>query len=355
MRRTPYKKYFLLVVVLFALMSMPIILVERIQVSFISLFTPLWKLGAHLNFPWNTKIKKIENECSCLKSENHLQKLEISKLKNLFDGKTFLEDSGFLLGLKTRAVPASIIYRDPSSWTSSFWVSVGEENNQLLKKKVIAKNSPVLLGNSVVGLIDYVGERQSRVRLITDSALKPSVRAARGHPQDLVLQANIQSILISLTARDNLPLSLEDKKLLIFKLKNLKNQLAEKNQACYLAKGILQGVGNPLWKKGGATLKGTGFNYDFDDETGCARDLLTGSLCHDGSEPLPLLKVDDLLVTTGMDGVFPKGLWVAKVTRVYPIKEGGYTYEIEAEPTAGSFDELETVFIIPPLGYEELK
>ncbi len=73
-----------------------------------------------------------------------------------------------------------IIYRDPSAWSSTCWIDAGEENNALLGKTIIAKNSPVISGSALVGVIEFVGKRQSRVRLITDSSLKTAVRAVRG-------------------------------------------------------------------------------------------------------------------------------------------------------------------------------
>lgn len=66
---------------------------------------------------------------------------------------------------------------------------------------------------------------------------------------------------------------------------------------------------------------------------------------------IPIICESDILVTTGMDGVFPPGLRVAEVTRIFPLREGAYTYEIEAVPVVGNLDTLQTVFIIPPVGY----
>ena len=59
------------------------------------------------------------------------------------------------------------------------------------------------------------------------------------------------------------------------------------------------------------------------------------------------------LVTTGMDGVFPMGLKIAEVTRVYPLREGAYSYEIDAVPFVKNLDSLQTVFIIPKVGFDE--
>ena len=121
-----------------------------------------------------------------------------------------------------------------------------------------------------------------------------------------------------------------------------------------LAKGELSGSSKPLWRTQRHQLKGTGFNYDFADGEGAARDLRTGNLSSlDPVESsVPIVKAGDLLVTTGMDGVFPAGLMVAEVTKVHPLKEGDYFYELEALPIAGNFDDLSLVFVIPPVSYD---
>lgn len=206
------------------------------------------------------------------------------------------------------ALPAKIIYRSPSSWNSTLWLNVGEADNQDLGRTVVAKNSPVVLGNSLVGVVESVTLHQCRVRLITDSAITPSVRVRRQVDQSV----------------------------------------------WHLAKGELQGSGSPLWRSHGNVLKGIGFNYDFADEEGPARDLQNGRPL-DGSHKLPempIIQEQDLLVTTGMDGVFPAGLHVAIVTKMKPLKEGDYFYELEAVPTAGNMDDLSLLFILPPIGLD---
>lgn len=164
---------------------------------------------------------------------------------------------------KVQSVPARIIFRSPATWNSSVWVDVGSDNNLGPGGEIIQKNSPVLSGDSIVGVVDYVGKRQSRIKLITDSGVTPSVRAVR----------------------------------------------KEEGKILYLAKGELHGASSPLWREKSSILEGIGFNYDFADEEGPARDLRSGEPHDDskGGAPIPIIKVNDLLVTTGMDGVFPPG------------------------------------------------
>ncbi len=193
------------------------------------------------------------------------------------------------------ALPAQVIYRDPSAWSSSLWVRVGEEDNRAVGYTVVAKNSPVVSEGAVVGVIDFVGGKQSRVRLITDSGLSPSVRAVR----------------------------------------------ATSGEDGYLAKGELHGSSAPFWRSRSPVLKGVGFNYDYPDEEGRAREL---------NGDVPLLKEGDALLTSGLDGVFPQGLSVGVVSWVAPLKPGSYAYDIEVRPAASNLNDLQTVFVLPPVG-----
>ena len=56
-----------------------------------------------------------------------------------------------------------------------------------------------------------------------------------------------------------------------------------------------------------------------------------------------------MLLTTGLDGVFPAGYRVASVSKVHLLKEGASSYEIEASAAAGNFDEIKRVVIVPPI------
>lgn len=222
-------------------------------------------------------------ELQRLQLENNMIKNELKALRNHFG-----EDLGYIFYMDFDVVPAKVIFRSPIAWESSLWINVGKATNAQMGREVVAYHSPVVEGKSIVGVVDYVGEKQSRVRLITDSGLTPAVRAARG-------------------------------KLL-------------------LAKGEVHGSSQPLWRSQRHLLKGTGFNYDFPDRA--------------IPEGVELVKEGDLLVTTGLDGVFPPHLQVGKVTKVFPAQEGDYFWELEAEPSASQLDELDYVFVLKPVGYE---
>jgi rod shape-determining protein MreC len=297
MRTSSTRPYLILLAALGLLMSLSIASSEKIRGSAIALIAPLWEsvLDAKeiVKSPFYPS-QDSDNELQLLRLENQLLRFEISNFRQ----------SNEISKSRHIVIPSRVIFRSPSSWYSSLWINVGEADNGSEMKKIIAKNSPVMFGESLIGVIDYVGTHQSRVRLITDSGLSPSVRAVRGG-------------------------------------------------STYMAKGTLHGTSQPLWRNKNNLLKGFGFNYDFADDKGEARDLRTGKVLQDSSsKPVPLIKVGDLLMTTGMDGVFPEGLKVAEVTKIFPLREGDYYYDLEAKPTAGTLDDLSLVFVIPPLGYD---
>lgn len=254
--------------------------------------------------------------------------------------------------LKTQALPARVIFRSMDLWNSSFWINVGEANNPSLFP-IIVKNSPVMVGNCIVGVIDYVGQHQSRVCLITDPRLIISVRAARGGEQEAILYEHTLFLLKALNEKKDFALAHSDKDQLLQQLTKIKSVLNPYNKSLYLAKGELKGKIQPQGRTQSQILKGTGFNYDFSDEDGPARDLQTGKpIDNPEATPIPLLKVNDVLVTTGMDGIFPPNLKAAIVTKIDQLKEGDYFYELEAKPVL-DLNNLSLVFVIPPISYDK--
>lgn len=271
------------------IMSLPPLISEKVRGAVMATVGPLWSKFSIMRTIALPQV--FEEKLQKLELENKLLYAEIVQLRELVDN---IEN----MKISSQAVPARVIFRSPSTWYSSLWINMGYKDNKPDIAPIIAKNSPVLVGSSVIGVIDYAGPHQSRVRLITDSGFTPSVRVLR----------------------------------------------RENNTERYLAKGELHGACKPLWRTSGELLRGIGFNYDFSDAKGPAMDLRTDDI----------IKVNDLLVTTGMDGVFPSGFSVAKVTKLYPLKEGDYFYEIEALPTAGQLEDISLVFILAPLGYDPL-
>jgi hypothetical protein len=65
------------------------------------------------------------------------------------------------------------------------------------------------------------------------------------------------------------------------------------------------------------------------------------------------IKPGEILVTSGLDGVFPEGLAVAKVIGVFPMAEGASSYDLEATLAAGDLDHLKFLTVLPSLGVDE--
>lgn len=338
MNRKPVGNYFALWMAVIAVISVPFKPVESIKGSTVAFMAPFWEtLGSFRSFILGNSISLTEEDPICsqqeeiqrLQLENQMLVDEVSRMQELLQHEQLIysqlcefplpmqkasvhhqNEIQFLLNLELQAIPARVIFRSPASWNSSLWINIGESDNETLGCIVIAKNSPVVSGLSLVGVVEYVGQKQSRVRLITDTGLNPSVRAIRGD-----------------------------------------EGLIEHRKPLYLAKGELRGSNQPHWRTQKPLLHGVGFNYDFADEEGPARDLRTGKV-KDEDPHLPLLKIGDLLITTGMDGTFPAGLRVGKVQKVQMLKEGDYYYELEATPTAENLSDISLLFVIPPLGYD---
>ncbi len=374
MRRISYTPYLFLVAALFALMNLPSGLTTKMRAAAVSSLAPSWQ-ALSTAAPLGQDLLELER----LRQENQSLRMQIDHIRQWLLLEDRLEEqwerlqslagreesSVFwkdffkrrtkelvqTLDLQLQSLPAKVIFREPASWSSCVWINIGEKDNRSLCRTIVAKNSPVLIGASIVGVIEEVGERKSRVRLLTDASLVPSVRAIRGSQQNLVLLEHVNALLFSLSLRDDLFASEGEAKQLSEELFALSKRLLADEGDHYLAKGELYGSSSPIWRSHRQILKGVGFNYDYPDSEGPARDLRTGVPLEGGNprERVPLLQVGDLLVTTGLDGIFPPGLRVATVSKVAQLREGGAAYEIEARATAGNLDELTHVLVLPAL------
>jgi cell shape-determining protein MreC len=358
MHKFSYRSYLVLGFTLLLLMSLPSRVAHTIRSGAVSV----------LSFPWralNVVGQQEASENERLSQENHLLKAQIKSVRQwLLDEerlqkqvqlyekmggkakerdffKRRSEELKAMLDLELSSLPAKVIFRQPALWGSSLWINVGEKNNRKVGKKIVCKNSPVILRSSIVGVIEFVSESSSRVRLITDSSLAISVRALRGESQNLPLLESIDSLLTGFETRPDLREALAQ----------CKQQLLATRGDQYLAKGELKGGSLPLWRSKKSLLKGVGFNYDFADREGPALDLRSGEprgAKGEKSSPLRLIQVGDLLVTTGLDGLFPAGFSVATVASVQTLKEGASSYELQAFPQLKELETLSHVSVLPP-------
>lgn len=338
--------YFSILAALLLIMSLSRSTTEQMRGKTIAWIAPYWDQLAKVSFFFSRTstealLKDKNDEIARLELENRLLINELSHLQSLFNYQQEIQ--------LQESVAAHVLMRSFDTWNNFLWINVGSADNQNLFRPDIALNSPVVVGEAVVGLIDLVEKHQSRVRLITDPRLNPSVRAARGGLQERHVDEQIDLILNWIRRKKVQLLSPKDKLKLSELLTQLKGSLQPTKKSYHLAKGELQGSTQPTGRSHKPLLKGTGFNYDFSDDKGEARDLRTGKPVSGSEEELSLLKVNDILVTTGMDGVFPEGLKVATVTKIELLKEGDFYYELEAKPIVNNFQELDLVFVIAPI------
>lgn len=376
MRKKSYRPYIFLGLFLFSLFYLPGAIVQGMRSSAGSISRGLWREGAQLraSFAPSTLPKKKKEVIESLELENLLLKKQNESLRRRLLSEervehhlkkikeiTVLDEKRALSFYKRRkaaaekqleleifSTAADVIYRDPSEWNSTLWINVGEEENLKLGKKVVANGSPVLRGPYLIGMVEHTDKHKSRVRLLTDASLIPSVRVARGGEGNRDLANLVKQVLHQLALKN------EPRETLLV-LGKLLERLEEEAPEMFLAKGELMGSSSPLWRGRSAILKGIGFNYDFDDEEGPSLELRSGKpLTQLSNETyLSLIDVGDLLVTTGMDGVFPKDIPVAHVTKIAPLKEGSPSFEIEAKLCAGNLNTLLNVSILPPLVQNE--
>lgn len=347
MRRVNYTPYFFLVFCLFLFFSLPLRLTESVRSKTVNALHLSWLSLTTTPKEGNQELEQLKLENLKLRTqiqsirewllyeeriEDQLERFkEISKQSGDFFHRRSIYLSQFL-DKQFQSIPAQVIFREPNSWSSTLWVNVGEKDNELLEEKIIVKNSPVLMGFSVIGLVEYVGQTQSKVRLITDTSLNPSVRAIRGNQQNRLMREHIDALVLALSVR-------EGNQEIIPLLQNLKSQINEKITDRYLAKGELRGSAYPLWRARGQHLKGIGFNYDYADEEGQPHELRS---------PDSILQPGDLLVTSGLDGVFPPDIPIAVVTNIHQLREGACSYDLEARTLCGNLDDITSVFILPP-------
>ncbi len=364
---------FFLVVVL----NLPQQLTQGMRSLSISALTTPWNLIHHLRGRLLTRSEGAEAQDAPndvvlkLEEENVLLRSQVSSMRHWLISEGYLEKHlryllilrnsvppedtdtiGQFLKVKTaqlaqrlerevRSVPAQVIFREPSSWNSVLWVDVGEETNRLHNRIVVGKHSPVIVGGALVGIVENVREHCSSVRLITESRLAISVQALRGGEQDRYALESIEGLVSVIEERENLFKDSNSRVVFLTALQELRKRFQALSVENIVARGEIFGASQPLWRKRGNMLKGVGF---FNPSV---LDMAT-------TYSKAPLKSGDLLVTTGIDGVFPQGFRVGTVVAIAPMREGDSAYEIEAKAMIENWENLSEVSVLPPRewGYE---
>ena len=235
---------------------------------------------------------------------------------------------------------ATVIFQPSAPWSNSLWIDAGysSENSSF----PLTKNCPVLIQDVVIGMVDFVGKKASRVRLISDPSLHIAVRVVRGNKEASRIISAVNDLQEAVKKYPCLLPKPEFASTLHKLLECIPGSIQAEN-VVLLAKGELQGAEHPARP---AVFRGIGFNYDFSDEEGEKRDLRSGQRSLTDPKTL-LIRPGDLLETSGLDGVFPRGLRVATVSTVFPLDEGAIFYQILAQTEAKGFPNFDFVTVIP--------
>ena len=310
---------------------------------------PLWvSAAALLGLPEETN-QTIQRAAagtvtSLLKSPSSSERPEENELLAWANDRRMEDETALLdaacLNEKTPFCVAAVVYQANTPWSSTVWIDVGTQTAQL--PFTIEKNCPVVSQDSLVGVIDYVGTNASRVRLICDPAVKPAVRVVRGGDRPRRLMAAARRIQGAVAAQPTL-LPKPELATTLTKLLDCLVQSLPAETEVRLAKGELQGAEYP---SSPLLLRGVGFNYDFGDEEGPARDLRNGQRSIRDQKIL-LIKPGDALETSGLDGIFPRGLRVATVATVFPLEEGAISYRILAKIESLEFPNFTHLTVLP--------
>jgi len=241
-------------------------------------------------------------------------------------------------------VEAHIVSHKQFPWSHMAWIDIGTKTKNL--PFPISVGCPVVYGQYLVGIVERVGKETSCVRLLSDPLLRPAVRVERME-RDRQKEHAAFLLLHELEVNPTL-VPKETHRTALCRLLTSLASTYSKGPKLYLAKGELQGSMNI---KRPTLLRGLGFNYDIADVEGPARDIRTGQTQRDDPK-LALILPGDMLVTSGYDGLFPKGLFAAYVKEVLPLEEGGFAYEIRAEVACPAFLDLSQVALLPPIPNE---
>ncbi len=314
------------------LSSIPLPLQEKIKNQTSSIVSFLWqgveKIG---RTPWTylsyllpqKESKEILQELAILKRENHLLQEQIAALLHPLEKGAMLENSPLntlKTPMKNRFVVARVILREPSSWSSTIWINVGEKDNHSFP--IVQKGSPVLIGKAVIGVIDEVEKKRSKVKLISDPSLAISIKTAAYAPAPWIAD-KLFSLKQWIQA---LPSPL------------LQQELLEQLEA--MEKTIFSYPSPPSSPEVLGYTAGSYISIQ-----GSISNLLQGNFFLSSVSSSPA--IPSLILTSGLDGIFPEGLEVGILHSFPSEQKKEYSQPFIAVAAVENLHKLTYVTILP--------
>lgn len=326
---------------------------EPIQNIFSSFF---WAIQVHIRDRFHTTDEKnLHQENSA--TQRALQE-QINTARILETKEKSASDELFKKSHPYQIVDTIFYERPP---IGALWIQTGSQTWQN-QEFPLEKFCPVLSNGSLLGYIEYIGEKSSRVLLIENPKIFTAVRVRRDIPH-LNQLSDLGRRFQEALQQDPRNFSLNEAsfkkcvKAVDAVLSILNKEMSEKETSTktplFLAYGYLKGS-SLKDQYTSDLLYGTGFSCDQEHENSSKRDLRTGKRSLDDAK-IAIIMPDDLLETTGLDGLFPQALPVATVTKVLPLAEGDAFYTIEAHPNHPKIESISSVTILPALPKESKK
>ncbi|MFZ4098885.1 MAG: rod shape-determining protein MreC [Chlamydiia bacterium] len=308
----PLTRFRPLTVVLGALicaLSLPGDWVQKIRGGAAWCAAPLWAAAAS----WGPSMSREE----WLEERVHALELDQLQLQHRLQELAEVPAAGSI-GVRVR-----VLAREAGAWHRFLWIDAGRET---CSKEQLRLNSPVVQGDALVGVVDYVGRRQSLVRLITDPGCCPAIEVGEHGPETTwkVLRVRLEELLshrasISPHARQQLLQAL--------------SACSPSDQAVPRMQGTMLGMRE---REGGSPrLRGQLFHAEW------VAKITSGV-------PLQWPEAGHLLLTSGLDGIFPSGLRVGYLLSLNEEPAGEPTRGFVAVPVVEDLDELRWLTVLPP-------